>query len=132
MSTFTKHDDKAVESAKATASADAISEALNAMTLDDDSAAASLFAKAFPAIAAARARGLPAKQIIARLSDMGLRLHHASFRMRFNAEMKLHNDRGERMCCITCGHPVTPRNGDDATESEPSMDVSGHAAGGDV
>ncbi len=62
-----------------------------------------LFSKAYPSIVRAIARQVPQKDILAALSDGGLKLHPVRYREMLDAEKKLHEERGESICCQSCG-----------------------------
>ena len=90
------------------ATVDEIIAAINAMTLDTDAQMVSAFSKIFPAAAAAIARGHSPQELLKLLEKMGMRLHHATLRKLFAAELKLHNEQGKRVCCSTCRQPLLP------------------------
>lgn len=62
-----------------------------------------LFVEAYPGIVRAIVRKVPQKDILAALSCSGLKLHPARYKEMLEAERKRRDERGERICCETCG-----------------------------
>jgi len=70
-----------------------------------------LFQKLYPAIERALAREVPQKAILAELEKMGLHLSMGGFRSLLEAERKMRNENGDRVCCEHCGSNLL-REGD--------------------
>jgi hypothetical protein len=110
---------------------DEIIDAINAMALDEDAKMAIEFAEMFPAIASAKARGIPDKQIIEGLkSKWRVTLHHATFRKLWDVELKVRNERAECVICMTCNQPLRSKNDSDASEDVALSEVNDQTAGG--
>lgn len=77
--------------------------ALDALKPGGQSQKIALFAQAYEKILRAIARKVPQKDILSALSNSGLKLHPIRYRVMLEAESKLCNERGERICCETCG-----------------------------
>jgi hypothetical protein len=65
-----------------------------------------LFSRAFPGILSAIARKVPQKEILAVLATNGLKLHPVRYRELLEMERKLRDERGELICCKSCGAPL--------------------------
>lgn len=62
-----------------------------------------VFAKIYPGILRAIARKVPQKDILDMLKREGLKLNPIRYRAMLDAESKIRDSKGERICCDACG-----------------------------
>ena len=96
--------------------------ALDALQPGEKQQKQALFKKAYPGILRAIGRKVPQKAILAALGKSGLKLHPIRYREMLEIERKLRDERGECVCCDTCGSALDPMAaGDSSTQESPNQ-----------
>lgn len=96
---------------------------LDILRPDAETLLRSKYSRIHPAVTAAMARGASQRQILGLLKQKGLELHHATLTKLFKAELAARDERGERVCCVTCGQSLKPKESVDAETSAHEADV---------
>jgi hypothetical protein len=98
---------------------------------DEETTLRSKYSRIHPAVAAAMARGASQRQILELLKQKGLDLHHATLTKLFKAELAACDESGARMCCVTCGQSLKPKesaHADATTHEADAIDTSKEGA----
>jgi len=109
---------------KSMATADEMIAALEALKPDPDTVRAMLFGQLFPIIVRKRAENCSDQQILACLANLGLPLHTKTYAKLCTAELKARDERGERIYCEKCGHPLHAKEPHHAEESASLADMA--------
>lgn len=110
---------------KVASDADEILTALDALHPGEQQLKNALFTKAYPGVLRAISRKVPQKEILATLSRSGLKLHPIRYRDLLEAEHKLRNERGERICCEVCGSMLQLLQASESPSARESMNQNG-------
>jgi hypothetical protein len=76
---------------------------LELMEPDEETTLRAKYSRIHPAVASAYARGASPRQVLELIKLKGLDLHHATLTKLFKIEQIARDERGERVCCVTCG-----------------------------
>jgi len=104
---------------------------LDILQPDEDTLLRSKYSRIHHAVAAAVARGASQRQILELLKLKGLELHHATLTKLFKAELAARDESGARMCCVTCGQSLKPKESshtEASTHKVDGIDTSEEAA----
>lgn len=110
---------------KVASDADEILTALDALHPGEQQQKNALFAKAYAGILRAIARKVPQKDILSTLSRSGLKLHPIRYREMLEAERKLRDERGERICCESCGSVLRLPQASESPSARESVNQNG-------
>lgn len=94
---------------------------LDILQPDEETLLRSKYSRIHHAVASAVARGTSQRQILELLKLKGLELHHATLTKLFKAELAARDESGGRICCVTCGQSLKPKE-------MAHIDASGHEA----
>lgn len=96
---------------------------LDILEPDDETLLRSKYSRIHHAVAAAVARGTSQRQILELLKLKGLELHHATLTKLFKAELVARDEGGARICCVTCGQSLKPKESTHAEASSHEADA---------
>lgn len=116
---------------KSMATAEEMIAVLEALKPDPDTVRAMLFGQLFPIIVRKKAENCSDQQILICLANLGLSLHTKTYAKLCAAELKARNERGERICCEKCGHPLhakEPRNVEESASLSDTTNINTEVA----
>lgn len=132
MSTSMQLPHESTTTAKSMASAEDMIAALEALKPDPDTLRAIRFGQLFPIIVRKKEENCSDQQILGCLAEVGLPLHTKTYAKLFAAELRVRNERGERVCCPQCGEPLKTNACHVANEVANSQAVDIPAFGGEA
>lgn len=97
---------------------------LDVLQPDEETLLRVKYSRIHSAVAAAMARGASQRQILELLKQQGLELHHATLAKLFKAELAARDENGLRVCCVTCGQLLKPKESAHAEASAHKLDAS--------